>query len=422
MKIDVLKKILTDSRSVAMSKPCDVREYSFEEGVNYILGGIRRCGKSAIMCDRARIIQSRGIAWEQIFYLDFSDECLKDFVAEEFDMLLLATQTMSPGKSYFFFDEINRVDGWEEYILKFANTGSLVYVSVSDCFTESPQVKQLLESSFKFMAVFTYSIKEYLLASKVAFDGAALANPKQQRLIDDAFNDYQNTGGFPYSGSYLRKREYIEGILQNEIMGGAIAKNEIRNPMGFRLILKKMAENVGVEQSNQKLHSQVATAGVVLPRDDFIDYVECTKSSFIVFEIDNYHARITPDKSNVPRYFFTDVGVLNLMNMQNDLTLMKNLVAIHLKRKYDNDLTYYKSGQINIDVDYFIETKGTAIIIVDYFQGMERKKGLTSFEAIQANHPEITNFIVLTREQEDVEQFTNYKVQIIPVLKYLLTK
>ena len=421
MKVDVLKKILTDSRSVAMSKPCDVREYSFEDGANYILGGVRRCGKSSIMCDRSRILHDRGIAWEQIFYLDFSDECLKDFEAEEFDMLLLTTQTISPGKSYFFLDEINRVEGWEEYVLKFAHTGSLVYVSISDGLPTSPGIQSLLDAGFKFMPIYTYSIREYLLAAKIAFDSSSLANPKIARLVDDSFSEYQSTGGFPYSGSYLRKRDYIEGILQNDIMSGAISHNEIRNPMGFRLILKKMAENIGVEQSNQKLHSQVATAGVVLSRDDFMDYVDYAKSSFMVFSVDNHHAKITPDKSNVPKYFFTDVGLLNLISMQNDMAILKNIVAVQLKRKYGNDLEYYKSGQINVDVDFYVESEGLAIIVTDYFQGLERKKGMTSFEVIKSKHPEISKFIVLTKAQEETEETSKIKVQILPALKYLLS-
>lgn len=421
MKIDVLKKILNDSRSVAMSKSCDVREYSFENGVNYILGGVRRCGKSSIMCDRSRILHDRGIAWEQIFYLDFSDECLKDFTAEEFDMLLLTTQTISPGKTYFFLDEINRVEGWEEYILKFAHTGSLIYVSISDGLPTSPGIQSLLEAGFKFMPIYTYSIKEYLLAAKIACDQTSMANPKVARLIEDSFSEYQSTGGFPYSGSYLRKRDYIEGILQNDIMSGAISQNEIRNPMGFRLILKKMAENIGVEQSNQKLHSQVATAGVVLSRDDFMDYVDYAKSAFLVFSVDNHHAKITPDKSNVPKYFFTDVGLLNLISMQNDMAILKNIVAVQLKRKYDNDLEYYKSGQINVDVDFYVEKEGLAIIVTDYFQGLERKKGMTSFEAINSKHPEITKFFVLTKSQEETEETSKIKVQILPALKYLLS-
>ena len=421
MKVDVLKKILTDSRSVAMSKPCDVREYSFEDGANYILGGLRRCGKSSIMCDRSRILHDRGIAWEQIFYLDFSDECLKDFEAEEFDMLLLTTQTISPGKSYFFLDEINRVEGWEDYVLKFAHTGSLVYVSISDGLPTSPGIQSLLDAGFKFMPIYTYSIREYLLAAKIAFDSSSLANPKIARLVDDSFSEYQSTGGFPYSGSYLRKRDYIEGILQNDIMSGAIAHNEIRNPMGFRLILKKMAENIGVEQSNQKLHSQVATAGVVLSRDDFMDYVDYAKSSFMVFSVDNHHAKITPDKSNVPKYFFTDVGLLNLISMQSDMAILKNIVAVQLKRKYGNDLEYYKSGQINVDIDFYVESEGLAIIVTDYFQGLERKKGMTSFEVIKSKHPEISKFIVLTKAQEETEETSKIKVQILPALKYLLS-
>ena len=107
--------------------------------------------------------------------------------------------------------------------------------------------------------------------------------------------------------------------------------------------------------------------------------------------------------------------------MQNDMAILKNIVAVQLKRKYGNDLEYYKSGQINVDVDFYVESEGLAIIVTDYFQGLERKKGMTSFEVIKSKHPEISKFIVLTKAQEETEETSKIKVQILPALKYLLS-
>ena len=107
--------------------------------------------------------------------------------------------------------------------------------------------------------------------------------------------------------------------------------------------------------------------------------------------------------------------------MQNDVVLLKNIVAVQLKRKYGNDLEYYKSGQLNVAVDFYIESEGLAIIVINYFQSLERKKGITSFEVLKSKHPEITKFLVLTKSQEEIEETPNIKVQILPVLKYLLS-
>lgn len=420
MKFDVLKKILTDSRSVAQHKQCDVREYSFDDNSNYILYGIRRSGKSAIMCERARILHDRGVAWEQIFYLDFTDECFKDFVAEEFDMLLLATQSMSPGKTYFFFDEISRIPGWENYILKFAKTGAMVYASGSDETIGTERIRELLGSDFKFQEIYTYGFKEYLLANNVPFDNTAMAQSKTQRLVEDAFNEYKEMGGFPYSGTYLRRREYIETIFQNDIMADVLSSYNIRNPLGFRLILRKIAENVGKELPNQKLHGQVATAGVVLPREVFTDYISYAKNGFIVFALNNYYTEMTEKKPGIPKYYFTDIGLLNLMIMNNDESIVRNIVAILLKRKYGNDVKYYKSGQLNIDLDFFLPERRMAVIVSNQFQGNEYKHGLISFGEMVQRHPEISNLYVITGDKKETIDYQGIKICMVPILDVLL--
>ncbi len=420
MKIEVLKKIMTDSRSVAQHKHCDIREYSFDIDSNYVIYGIRRSGKSAIMCEQARILHDRGVSWEQIIYLDFTDECFKGFRAEEFDLLLLATQTMSPGKAYFFFDEISSIRGWEDYILKFTKSGSRVYISSSDGDINSAHVREILGDAFKYQEIYTYNFKEYLLANDVPFDDSSMSLSKSTRLVEDAFNEYTETGGFPYSGSYLRRREYIENIFQNDIMSDVLASFDVRNPIGFRLVLRKIAENIGKELPHPKLHSQVATAGVVLPREEFMDYVQYAKNGFLIFALNNYYTEMTEGKHGAPKYYFTDNGLLNSMIMNNDEDIMKNIVAVMLKRKYGNDVKYFKSGQMNIDVDFYIPRQNAAIIVSSYFQSTDYKHGLISFGEIHKKYPEIKKFYVFTKDTSETVDYSDIKIQIVPLMKVLL--
>lgn len=54
------------------------REIKLEKDINYVLVGVRRAGKSTILYKRAKELVENGADWNQIIYINFDDDRLKD--------------------------------------------------------------------------------------------------------------------------------------------------------------------------------------------------------------------------------------------------------------------------------------------------------------------------------------------------------
>lgn len=87
--------------------------------------------------------------------------------------------------------------------------------------------------------------------------------------------------------------------------------------------------------------------------------MEYAKDAWLITPIQNIAGKLV-DKETTPKYYFTDNGILNLFLLDGNTSLLENLVAVNLMRKYGrNDAVYfYNKG---IEVDFYIPEIATAI-------------------------------------------------------------
>ena len=83
--------------------------------------GVRRCGKSTLMCQIMQELIKGGLARENILYLNFFDERLHQLHTVGLDAILEAYFLLYPNKKntekiVCFFDEIQMFPGWEPFI------------------------------------------------------------------------------------------------------------------------------------------------------------------------------------------------------------------------------------------------------------------------------------------------------------------
>ena len=82
--------------------------------------GVRRAGKSSLLMLVANKLVVSGVNPKQILWINFDDERLAGMQAEELDQVLSAYREMFPDVDlkdvYMFFDEIQRIDAWEDAI------------------------------------------------------------------------------------------------------------------------------------------------------------------------------------------------------------------------------------------------------------------------------------------------------------------
>ena len=85
MNHETLKRIIFDQHQVIKGAVIIDRNIVLEKNVNYVWVGLRRAGKTTLLYKRALELINKGVDWNQIIYINFDDERLLEFAANDFD-------------------------------------------------------------------------------------------------------------------------------------------------------------------------------------------------------------------------------------------------------------------------------------------------------------------------------------------------
>lgn len=79
----------------------------------------------------------------------------------------------------------------------------------------------------------------------------------------------------------------------------------------------------------------------------------------MVYPIKNIADNLTQRETN-PKYYFVDNGIISILAMDVDTSLLENMVAMELLRRYglEEQVFFYNK---NVEVDFYIPDAATAI-------------------------------------------------------------
>ena len=79
---------------------------------------IRRCGKSSLLKLMIQYLRETGIQQDQIVEMNFESHDFRSMTSDE--VYLYVKEKAVPGKRmYLFFDELQRIDAWEDAVNSF---------------------------------------------------------------------------------------------------------------------------------------------------------------------------------------------------------------------------------------------------------------------------------------------------------------
>ena len=415
MNHEILKRVIYDQHQIIKDAVIVDRDIELEIEANYVLVGLRRAGKTTLLYKRVQNLIKNGVEWNQIIYVNFDDERLLDFTVNDFDDILLTAEEMSDKKHYFYFDEIQNIDGWEKFAIRIANQGYKVDITGSNAKMLSKEVQAKLGGRYIPKEILPYSFKEYLKANNVDKD---VYSAKEIGKVNGLLENYFVNGGFPGSLIFKNKREYISSIYEKVLYGDIITHYGIRNENGIKLMIKKIAESVRQDISFTKLQNVITGIGYKISKDIIIDYCGYCKDAFLLFTLENYYASFV-DKNSNPKYYFRDNGVLNLFLDDKRSSLLENVVAVHLYRKNKDNLYYLKGNKT--DIDFFLSNSNTAIQVAysikDHDVYDREVKNLVEFAKTSK---EKTNLYIVTYEEENTISQDGFEIKVVPLKKFLL--
>lgn len=411
----VLRNVILDQHEIIKDATICPRSYTLEDNVCYVLVGLRRAGKSTLLYSKVREYINKGISWDQIIYINFEDERLAEFKTSDFQDILLLKNEITNKKVYFFFDEIQNIDGWEKFARRIADSNEVTYITGSNSKMLSSDIAAKLGGRYVTKHIMPYSFKEFLKASSIEINNST----KSKGQVNAKFQEYLNFGGLPAILAFKNKREYLSTVYEKALLNDVLIHNSIRNERFMKILVKKIAESVKDEISFSKLNNIMKTIGFTSSKDTIINYISFLINADLVFVVKNYYASFV-DKESTPKYYFTDNGILNLFLNEKLGKLFENLVAASLRRR-GKGFYYLKSPKTNIDVDFYIPDDDVAIQVATSINEpnvYEREvNNLVKLSNIQKD----TRLIILTLDEEkEIEIANDRKIEVIPLGKALL--
>lgn len=420
MNRDTLKQIMIDQKETYLNNTIITRQYPLEENVNYCFVGIRRTGKSYLMYQQIKQLESKGVSLSQIVYVNFEDERLLETKVTDLNTILEIGLEMSgsTNKPYLFLDEIQNINGWEKFVRRIADMKYRINITGSNSKMLSSEIASTLGGRFIIMNVYPYSFAEYLTANHREKNYLDVISTQDRADVLSLYNEYVTFGAFPELVDIKNKRAFLSSIYQTIYLGDIITRNKISNDFAVKLILKKIAESVTKPLSFSRLTNILKSTGVAIGKQTVINYVGYMTDSYLLFTLQNYAAKLV-DKETSPKYYFMDTGLLGLMLLDSKSAQLENLVAIELIRRYGVENVF--SFENNVEIDFYIPSERLAVqVSLQVLDDIDTKERETRAFAKLNNFIPGSKCILITNSEETNLEYDGIDIEVIPIWKWLL--
>lgn len=416
---ETIKEILLENRKEIESQQVVHRNIEMEDFANYVLIGVRRAGKSFMLYQQIQDNLKKGITWDSMLYINFEDERLIGMTAQELNLILEVHGMMSAQRPILFLDEIQNIEGWDKFARRLADNKYRVYITGSNAKMLSSDVATTLGGRYITKHILPYSFSEYLSANNIPYDDMNLATTSGRADVQRYFAEYFRFGGFPEGAQLASKRDYLNSVYQKIYIGDIATRNKIDNLFSLRILFRKMAESVKQPTSFTRLSNIIASTGAKLGKATIINYIEYSKDAFLIYPIKNIADNLTNRETN-PKYYFVDNGIISILALDIDTSLLENMVAMELIRRYGIDERVFFYNR-NIEVDFYIPDAALAIQVSYNPHKTDETWQRESTALIKFTKVlDCQRLLILSYDTEETVEVNGKTIEVMPVWKWLI--
>ena len=337
-----------------------------------VLIGMRRVGKTFLMYRHMKDLISNGLEKQKILYLNFEDDRLEDFTSKDFQKILdvyfeLYPEYANVDDLYFYFDEIQNVEGWEKFIRRLIDKEKIkIFITGSSSKSLSKEIATSLRGRCLPIEIFPLSFSEFLNYHKIQY-GLNLTS-KEESIIRHYFHNYLKYGGFPeilgISNNNLSQK-IIQTYVNTAIFRDVIERYKLNKPHIIKLFLLHCLQNIASSLSVTKIYKALKSRGEILSRQSLYEYLDYFIDAYLICSIPIFDLSTRKRQVNPNKIYCIDSGIINAYSIKPNMeysSSLENLVYIHLRKKYYENIFYYKtkSGK---EVDFIVQKDNGEILI-----------------------------------------------------------
>ena len=415
--IELLKKIIIENQRIISNTSLVIRSMVFEEKGNYVFVGIRQAGKSYLLFQRMQQLIAEGHSLDEMLYVSFDDERLNGMKAEELDLLLQTHQMLFDCRPILFLDEIQNIDGWQYFARRLANEKYQVYITGSNAKMLSRDIATTLGGRYWVKEVYPYDFEEYLRAHEVELPRHWQLSSAQNDVAR-MFGDYFYFGGFPELTHVVAKRAWLTGIYNKIFFSDVVVRNGVRNEEALRMTVRRLAESVKQPIAYNRISNLIKSTGISTNPGGIINFVRYLQDACMLFSVENYATKFV-ERETVKKHYFVDNGLLNLFLVEPETSLLENIVAIALHKRYGEELYYYNK---NVEVDFYLPNEGVGVQVC-YNLNDEQTLHHEADALVKLKKAlNLQQMLIISRDDERTLHYSDEEIEVVPVWKWLLNE
>lgn len=326
----------------------------YEQDLIKVIMGIRRCGKSVILRQIMEELKEQGIPEEQMIYINFEYEDYA-FIQNDMDLHEFIKKKMTNEEKYYlFFDEIQNVEKWERAVNSFkASKNVSIFITGSNSDLLSGELATHLAGRYVSFRVFPFTFEEV----------CELKNVTDGREMEELFNDYLIWGGMPQRfmmDDEMQTRTYLSDIYNSIVVKDIIARFNIKDLDLFNRIVEYIVTTPSQNFSAESLSNYFMNkAQREVSKVTLYNYLEYMTKAMLISKADRYDVRGKRILNGKYKYYLTDLGLGQIMNVGKRPQLgayLENIVYNELlSRGYDVKVGNLEKGEIDFIATRFDE-------------------------------------------------------------------
>ena len=392
--------------------------------------GVRRCGKSTLMELCIDRLLKAGVDPRQIVWIGFDDERFDEMQTSDFNSILEAYMEMFPEipikNVYFFFDEIQRIEGWELFVMRlFKQYSKHIYISGSNADMLSEELNTALRGWPLEYREFPLSFKEYCQFKDISTDNYL---EKDLALLRSSFDAFIREGGYPevaLEPSRVMKDKLLQGYFNAMIFRDLMDRYNFTNPERVKYVVKRLMAGMTKPASINAIYNDMRSQGRKVTKDDLYDIADKACSIFLLYKVTKFDPSYKKETSALPKYYCVDNGLRQsvlLPGKDDEGILFENAVFLQLLRNLpDGQKICYYLG--NNECDFVIQTDTAVKELIQVCWDMEdkvtRERELNGIrEAASLTGCKVMT--IVTRDREENVHDVMGAIHIVPAWKWFL--
>ncbi len=434
MELNAIQSLIVDfqRRPLPNFTPRDLR-LSFVKNMSLSVTGCRRSGKTYRTYQLIRELTAAGTPMESICRLQFNDHRLSRLGREGLDLIHRAYDALYPEKrgreTLFIFDEIHRIEGWEDYLLHLLDDPRhRVLVTGSTSRLKRGNIASGLRGKNLTVELYPFSFAEFLRHHGVPEDTVSSAGQAHLRHM---LMRYLEQGGFPgllEADAHLHLellQNYWDAMMLRDVLEAH--PEDSPNLGALTFFAQALVARNACPMTVRGIMKEMSTAGLSFTPEALYRYLRHLEEAYIAFAVPIYSPSSAVRHRNPQKVYLIDWALAEAVSPgppPDAGRKLENLVYLELRRR-GCEVAYFRTRQGH-EIDFVARApsakgRGPALIQVCYSLASDevRERELRALPAAARLLKADEVFIVTWDEEKRIER-EGLTVHIVPAWKWLL--